>query len=324
MTIDTIDGQDGNAFHKFNSHVQNNTPCIVKNLFSNETQPIQTEPSQKPELMVKQGAPKCGLNNVLELFNNDKDCFIYGCFLNTKGKNIICSNTLLDKIQSHPQYKMRMTRVWEHSNGNFSSDHYDGDFSEVLNISLTGKKRFLLAPPNSFAHIPMTNISYFSQHPSNYSYDIILEPNQMLYIPSSWHHQVYTLEDNTKNMNFNFIQREIRMTPRNEAMITVHKTFNTYFWNGMFDEESKTQFQKSFFHPIVLYYFIKEVGLYFLIAGFILFKYVKSKTVLLSAIVISGVLLQWKYLDHHSGGISNLYLKLFILLLALRIGYLFV
>lgn len=126
-----------------------------------------------------------------------------------------CSN-----IKIYDEY-----RVWNHNKNNITQWHYDGNGIDVINICFNGKKKFLLAEPNSQITFPFTNITILETH--NKTYEYILEPGDLLLIPRFWFHKVITLKNETITMNFCLTNNHDTVPINLKMLYNVHNYFNT-------------------------------------------------------------------------------------------------
>jgi hypothetical protein len=122
------------------------------------------------------------------------------------------------------QYKEK-TRYWIHPKGNITTPHYDGDGTNVINICIQGKKKFILSPPNSQINYSFTNISALDIAQSKNIY--ILEENDLLLIPSFWYHEVHCLEKDTITINITFTKKDMEVPDKQKVIYMLHKYLDT-------------------------------------------------------------------------------------------------
>jgi hypothetical protein len=114
---------------------------------------------------------------------------------------------------------LNAANLWVSHNGVFTQSHFDE--LENFNISLQGRKRFVLFPPGRRDYYPRSILRGFGDksqvfdfnhiNPQRYPRlaektpqrrDFILEPGEMLYLPLGWWHQAESLDDLNINVNF--------------------------------------------------------------------------------------------------------------------------
>jgi hypothetical protein len=191
-------------------HIQNNVPCVIKNFLSDQ---------------------QCSATSFLKYITNNKlESYKIGNITShsIKISDFCNNNKFIKAIQNDPNIIVENEwRIWKHNKNNFTKWHYDGNGSDLLNISVSGSKRFYLAPPNSFPVYPLSNIGLDINFKEHIVYDLM--PTDMLFIPAYWFHQVLTLEDDTVNVNFTMFNKKnhIVANPRDSELFMVHKFFNT-------------------------------------------------------------------------------------------------
>ncbi len=122
------------------------------------------------------------------------------------------------------QYKEK-TRYWIHPKGNITTPHYDGDGTNVINICIQGKKKFILSPPNSQINYSFTNLSALDTAETKNIY--ILEENDLLLIPSFWYHEVHCLEEDTITINIIFTKKDMKIPDKQKVKYMLHKYLDT-------------------------------------------------------------------------------------------------
>ncbi len=109
--------------------------------------------------------------------------------------------------------------LWISYHGVFTQSHFDE--LENFNISLQGRKRFILFPPGCRDYYPRPLLKGFGDKSKVFDFanidpqrfprliaklpqkrDIILKSGEMLYIPLGWWHQAESLDDLNININF--------------------------------------------------------------------------------------------------------------------------
>lgn len=193
-------------------YVNQNKPLVIRN-FLNENDKDNTCTKQYYEQYIKQMEER-SLHTISENI---------GFTASYLKDNFICKNKFISEIINSNEFIFsKENRYWKHKLGTFTNWHYDGNGANVLNISISGKKRFYLAPPNSYPVYPITNIAL---HLNFKEYAVIdLLPNDLLYIPSYHFHKVLTLEENTLNINYTFFNINTKfINDRNKSLYVFHK-----------------------------------------------------------------------------------------------------
>jgi hypothetical protein len=114
-------------------------------------------------------------------------------------------------------------RYWEHDAGHVTRWHFDGNGVQVLNICMSGSKRFDFAPPGSTLVLPFSNIAAFDPP---VKYTITIHQGDVLFFPSFWFHRVTCLDNGTVTYNI-CTTRVIEPCPRDAANITYHRMLGT-------------------------------------------------------------------------------------------------
>lgn len=184
------------------NHIEESRPCVIKNFFYND---------------------KC-----FDFYNQNKDNTENYLIVNVISHLIkkTCLNDFIKKLESTNKFT-DYTRYWKHNKGNITPWHYDGNGQNVINICLSGKKRFYLAPPGTIPVYPLSNVAIHYNWDSKY---VDIEKYDLLYIPSYWFHKVITLEDNTVTINYlfyNYKNNNLFATNRDIYLYTLHDYFNT-------------------------------------------------------------------------------------------------
>lgn len=152
--------------------------------------------------------------NFIELLKPDQDSTDKNYYY-TRAQILKLFPELMEDIElpiyceNQPFNEDYLINLWMGSSGTTTTLHYDLD--DNLLAQVRGKKRVILLDPeqtNFIYPFPANSKSYhFSQIPNidkpdllqfpkcqqAKSYEIILEPGEMLFIPAFWWHQVYTL-----------------------------------------------------------------------------------------------------------------------------------
>ncbi|CAI0744965.1 cupin-like domain-containing protein [Serratia liquefaciens] len=114
---------------------------------------------------------------------------------------------------------LNAANLWVSYHGVFTQSHFDE--LENFNISLQGRKRFILFPPGRGDYYPRSILQGFGDKSQAFDFDnidpqrfprlaakipqrrdFILEPGEMLYLPLGWWHQAESLDDLNINVNF--------------------------------------------------------------------------------------------------------------------------
>ena len=229
-------------YKKIFDNIKENKPLFIKNFYSNQNY-------------------NSSIDEIIKLSNKskDKNDFLQGSVYikSTDNKFIDEMTTKLKKcpnIKIYDEY-----RVWKHKKNNITQWHYDGNGIDVINICFNGKKKFILAEPNSQITFPFTNITILETH--NKTYEYILEPGDLLLIPRFWFHKVISLKNETITINF-CLTNNYDTVPINLKML-----FNTHnFFNTIMIKQNICNFPNMNikFHEFV-YYFIKENVILFIL-----------------------------------------------------------
>ncbi len=114
---------------------------------------------------------------------------------------------------------LHAANLWVSYHGVFTQSHFDE--LENFNISLHGRKRFILFPPGRRDYYPRSILQGFGDKSQVFDFgnidpqrfprlaakttqrrDFILEQGEMLYLPLGWWHQAESLDDLNINVNF--------------------------------------------------------------------------------------------------------------------------
>lgn len=114
---------------------------------------------------------------------------------------------------------LNAANLWVSYHGVFTQSHFDE--LENFNISLHGRKRFILFPPGCRDYYPRSTLKGFGDKSQVFDFnnidpqrfprlaakfsqrrDFILEPGEMLYLPLGWWHQAESLDPLNININF--------------------------------------------------------------------------------------------------------------------------
>ena len=195
-------------------------------------------------------------------------------------------------------------RLWKHNAGNVTRWHYDGNGTDLLNISLSGSKQFYLAPPDSLPVYPLSSIAL----PIDFKETIMVElnPGDMLYIPSYWFHKVITTQDNTQNINYVMYNKNNPRiaSSRHQELFMLHKLAKTQMDKEILDIHNTP------FHRALTRGFIETLPLFLLIIiiYFALIRYsIKLSFIfILLLIMTSFILFGSRIVDTISSGMARL------------------
>jgi hypothetical protein len=268
-------------------HISTNKPCVVRGFFS----------------------PDIVKHYVGEIKNKNLTRYLIGNVVSEYfEKTKMPFNDYLDAYQRDENLlHCNVIRVWRHNKNNLTRWHYDGNGADLLNISLQGKKRFYLAPPNALPVYPFTNIAW--KYDFKETHVVEIEPGDMLFLPAYWFHKVLTLEDNTININYIMYNKNNKKiaSKRDQELFALHNLFNTSM-----DKEIKSIYKnEGRFIPAI------ARGLYELfpfIALFVILYSVAKKTkqrwisfgLLLIAIFIGLYLYSLDSLEIETNGMSRI------------------
>lgn len=187
-------------------HLKNNTPCVVRNFLSQEIMQTYLDHINNTSLT------KYKTGNVPAYYMNYK---------------VLAQNNYLDAYQSDPDLiHSNIIRVWKHNSNNITRWHYDGNGADMLNVSLKGKKRFYLAPPNSLPVYPLSNIALYD---FKETHRVDIKAGDMLFLPAYWFHKVVTLTDDSININYIMYNKKNNKyaSSRDKELFGLHNLFNT-------------------------------------------------------------------------------------------------
>lgn len=122
-------------------------------------------------------------------------------------------------LSAHWQHRVhrlsleRPLRFWQAQQGHQTPWHYDGNALDVVNVQLTGSKRFTLAPPDRelpwIRFLPVSTLAY--DDPGVPVLEVILNAGDLIFIPRFWSHRVEAL--GTVNRNVNWVWTDSDFTP---------------------------------------------------------------------------------------------------------------
>ncbi len=187
-----INSQDIECYNFYNDFVQCKKPVLIKDaLSSNQLNQIIVDKKDKIKPLYTRGAAP----------------FLYTYFNDISIRNYVFNLPLISHLadNSNTLFRKEM-RLWCHSKNNVSYFHYDQRSTDLLNICLSGSKKWCFLPPDAPLKCwPFYNIALpFQKNKKEKSVTFIMEKGDIIYIPRNWFHQVTTLEDDTKNINVIF------------------------------------------------------------------------------------------------------------------------
>jgi len=148
--------------------------------------------------------------------------FLYLYFDNAVIRNYLFNLLLIKNLvaNKNTQFRDKM-RFWQHKKGNISHFHYDQRSTDLLNICISGSKKWLLLPPEApLKCVPFYNIALpLQKSVKEQALEITMQAGDLLYIPRNWFHRVETLENNTQNINIIFNDlADSKMQPREQEL----------------------------------------------------------------------------------------------------------
>lgn len=277
-------------YKKIFDHIKENKPLFIKNFYSNQNY-------------------NNSINEIIKLSNEskDKNNFLKGSvYIKLSNNKFI--NEISTELGRCPNIKIHDDyRVWNHKKNNITQWHYDGNGIDVINICFNGKKKFILAEPNSQITFPFTNITILETQ--NKTYEYILEPGDLLLIPRFWFHKVISLKNETITMNFCLTNNHDTIPINIKMLYNVHNFFNT-----VMSKENICNFPNLNIkiHEFIYYYVKENIILFILFCSIriILKKYFKMclNTIKnFDKFLLLGIFGEYKY-HTDSIGISRLIL----------------
>jgi hypothetical protein len=282
----------------YNNHVLTNKPCVIKNFYKND--------------------------NCYSYYKNNEyklKKYMIGPAVAYKIDNE-CINNFMSEIKKITSF-VDTKRVWMHNKDNLTTWHYDGNGSAVINICISGKKRFYLSPPGTIPVYPLSSIGIkYIKWECNY---VDIEKYDFLFIPAFWFHEVLTLEDNTFTINHRFFiknNNNLFAANRDIYIYNLHKYLNTYMCkdNIICDITKDKSFLSSFLYGLY------EVSIVFIIA-LLIFLFTYKINIIIFKILTCILFLTMIYLyfsnniDDISSGVSKL-MSLYILVFFITLFFL--
>lgn len=136
--------------------------------------------------------------------------------------------------QANVALRPRPIRVWIQKSGTRTPMHYDSHFLQGLNLTVVGRKHWVMAPPrDSIPAAPFTSVSTVNSWTCEAlanqgvpSAEVTIESGDFIFVPQHWWHQVATLDD---SVSYNLVWTDRRFfesenpVTRREAELVVLK-----------------------------------------------------------------------------------------------------
>lgn len=209
-----INGQEVEYRTFYSDFVQYKKPILIKNALHSKTlNQIVTDKKEDIKPLYSRGAAP----------------FLYTYFEDSSIHEYVFRLPIIRYLFDNPntQFREKM-RLWRHNKGNVSYFHYDQRSTDLLNICLSGSKKWLFLPPEEPLRCwPFYNIALpFQKEKKKKALVMIMEQGDLIYIPRNWFHQVITLENDTKNINviFNDLSDK-KMEKREKELASIKRLF---------------------------------------------------------------------------------------------------
>lgn len=176
--------------HDFEAALSSRTPFVVRGAASNW--PARTWTVEKLEATV-------GANDSTQYWHHLPPDRSYA-------KDMPCPGWLSEHWQrrAHRLSLERPLRFWQAQEGHQTPWHYDGNALDVVNVQLTGSKRFTLAPPDRelpwIRFLPVSTLAFDDADVP--TQQVVLNAGDLIFIPRFWSHRVQALEAINRNMNW--------------------------------------------------------------------------------------------------------------------------
>lgn len=285
MIIDIYNKNEISPYDFYSKYVLFNKPCIIKNFYNKNDK-----------------CYKFYLNNK----SNFNDYLIFN--VSSSKLNDNCFDNFTKKLCQYVDIQKNI-RGWKHNKDNLTRWHYDGNGINVINICITGKKKFYLSPPGSLGVFPFTNTVYLPKI-WNTPYVTIYE-RDFLYIPSYWFHQVITEQDNTFTINYCFYHKNNNdySTLRDRSLYTLHNLLSTSMCKFNICNISKLKNENIL---IALLNGLYEISIFFLLFSIIIiYLYKLNKNLYKYFIIILTILNIFLFFDQKLDNITYGVIKLF-------------
>ncbi|MFP3515600.1 cupin-like domain-containing protein [Pseudomonas sp. SIMBA_077] len=159
---------------------------------------------------------------------------------------------------------LNAANLWVSYHGVFTQSHFDE--LENFNISLQGRKRFILFPPGRRDYYPRSVLQGFGDKSQVFDFenidplrfprlaakisqrrDFILEPGEMLYLPLGWWHQAESLDD--LNINVNFWLWDLKILRRPYVLYSALYTAAFRKFKGIYNYQPELTKRKALDEP---------------------------------------------------------------------------
>jgi hypothetical protein len=174
----------------FEAALSSRTPFVVRGAASDW--PVRSWTAEKIESAI-------GINDSTQYWHHlprDGSC----------AEDIPCPDWLTAywQARAHRLSLERPLRFWEARQGHQTPWHYDGNALEVINVQVTGAKRFTLAPPDrELPWIRFLPVSTLASDDAEVPVEsVILNAGDLIFIPRFWSHRVEALETVNRNVNW--------------------------------------------------------------------------------------------------------------------------
>lgn len=187
-----INSSELSHYNFYQDIVEKKQPVLVKN-FINTAELQQLLSDNKTEMKADHGRGSVP--------------FLYLYFGSKTIRNYFFNLPLIKNLVENKNTLFReKMRFWQHHKGNISHFHYDQRSSDLLNICMSGSKKWMFLPPKApLKCLPFYNIALpLQKSVKAQAIEITMQAGDMLYIPRNWFHRVETLANNTKNINVIF------------------------------------------------------------------------------------------------------------------------
>ncbi|PCI62623.1 MAG: hypothetical protein COB35_03070 [Gammaproteobacteria bacterium] len=174
--------------------------------------------------------------------------FLYLYFDSETIRNYLFNLPLIKNLVKNKNTLFReKMRFWQHHKGNISHFHYDQRSSDLLNVCISGSKKWLFLPPEvPLKCLPFYNIALpLQKSVKAQAIEITMQAGDLLYIPRNWFHRVETLADNTENINIIFNDlADKHMQTREKELAAIKNFLIPYYIYGdniaVLNEQIKT------------------------------------------------------------------------------------
>ena len=250
MPLMIITNSDITKYNFYHAIVKKKQPVLIKNFLNNE-EFQQLIAKNKTEMKADYGRGAVP--------------FLYLYFDNTLIRHYLFNLPLIKNLVTNKNTKFRKKmRFWQHKKGNVSHFHYDQRSTDLLNICITGSKKWLLlAPETPLKCLPFYNIVLpLQKNIKAQALEITMQAGDMLYIPRNWFHRVETLADNTENINiiFNDLADKYMQSREQELAAIKNLLIPNYIYGdniAMLNEQIKAVSKKRIFKRLIKELFLR-------------------------------------------------------------------